>query len=55
VRRLAGALNCPSGVAVLRHKALNVTQTDAASDSFGGKVKRAGWDGAYPSRPPARF
>ena len=39
--------NGPHNLAVLRHMALNVMQKDTTKGSLRGKIKRAGWDGAY--------
>jgi predicted transposase YbfD/YdcC len=47
--------NGPHNLAVLRHMALNVMQTEGSKGSLRGKFKRAGWDEAYLSRLIALF
>jgi predicted transposase YbfD/YdcC len=42
--------NGPYNLAVLRHMAMNVMQTDASKGSLRGKFMRAGWDERYLAR-----
>ena len=42
--------NGPHNHAVLRHMAMNVMRKDGEKGSLRGKIKRAGWDEAYPAR-----
>ena len=37
----------PHNMAVLRHMALNLMQSDPSKSSLRGKLKRAGWNDAY--------
>jgi hypothetical protein len=39
--------NGPYNLAILRHMALNVIQTEASKGSLRGKNKRAGWQDSY--------
>ncbi len=47
--------NGPQNLAVLRHMALNAMQKEGSRGSLRGKLKRAGWDNAYLTRPLAQF
>ena len=47
--------NGPQNLAILRHMALNVMQTDTTKGSLRGKFMRAGWDDRYLTRLLALF